>query len=385
MKIYDKNELTNSRIFFDKAPPRFMSYFLVSVIVLLVTLIGLATITAKTDVVQGFGTVEADDKVYLTPTISAKIATVFKQEGDLVTKGDVILTLEAPLSAIEAQEIDKQILYQTSQIATLNLAKQSLDEQYNYLMPEQAEFHGKISHYLRKVAAQETEKAIINEKKVQLGSRNHDQIEALEAEIKVLEKRQIGEEAQISALYDQLVNELGKIRAQVDNRLKELQFQQALKTAEVNNLQLKASQTGKLHYHTNIKQGMAISNMQPIAHIDQGNDAKLIIESYIPAEQISKISMGNEVRIAVLGVNQTKFGTLKGTIKRISSGTISRQKGAASLPFYQIIVDCDQDKLSHKAGEEIQLVPSLQVTTKIIYSQESYFQWLLEQLNFINK
>ncbi|MGL5041871.1 MAG: HlyD family efflux transporter periplasmic adaptor subunit [Culicoidibacterales bacterium] len=412
MKMYNQNELRNSRIFFDKQPPNFMKYFLFFIVTLMITSLLLSLVIPKTYIVQAAGTIEADDKSYITPMINGTVVSIEKQEGELVKAGDIIIRLTSTLGGVESREIDKQINHQNERINLLNLYKQSLDQQQNLLTNEgiEQEFYGKIAYYLdqrkseriqiaqdgqkledKQIMAQRltAEIAALAKGQADLAKTEQkakaDQLETLTAEIKDLENAQAARSSQAEGMYNQLISELGTVRAQVESKISELQSQKSLKNKEESNLELKAEQTGKLHYLGLIKPGVALQGFQPVAHIDEGEQAKLIVESYIPAHEISKIKIGNTVNIGLQGVNQTKFGTLVGTIKTISNGTITQQVGEESRTFYQVTIAFDGDRLTSKKGEEIKIMPSFQVSARIIYNSESYFEWLLEQLNFVNK
>lgn len=66
------------------------------------------------------------------------------------------------------------------------------------------------------------------------------------------------------------------------------------------------------------KDGMVIQAGSPIASISDSNGDKAIIEATVTASDRSRISAGNDVTVAVSGLQQNVYGTLKGNSVDIS-------------------------------------------------------------------
>ncbi|WP_153058244.1 HlyD family secretion protein, partial [Streptococcus suis] len=89
-------------------------------------------------------------------------------------------------------------------------------------------------------------------------------------------------------------------------------------------LTVSASSDGTLHYVTPLKQGMSVQQNQTVAEI-AGSDREAYVEAFVLATDISRVTVGAEVDIAITGVNSQKFGTLKGAVTQIDSGTITQE------------------------------------------------------------
>jgi len=470
MKLYNKEELKESRIFFDQSPPKylfFLNWFLV--MLLIVSLIGAHFIT-KNYIVKAQGTIEADDKRYVTPVANGNIADIHKQEGEQVRKGDKLLTLSVGIEGVQEDEIQKQINYLEEKKEIYAKYEKSLKEKTNYLKNKDDEqaYYGKVSYYLEQLQGEVTESKntyeTINQKQADLDKlqneleiiqqenqekyqkdleRNQTQlkklqkelqelkdkeksdvdgllvtekqakeseieslliekeniketndeqlqseldakeseIKGLEQEIKDLEKQ--GESAPASnSTYNQLISELGTERIQTNDKITELESQLNVNSANTNTLTITANKDGYVHYLVPIKTGVGLQSFQPVAQIANDNDAKLIVESYIPAQDVSKMHVNDSVKVAIEGVNQTKFGMLKGNVKEISNGTIIQQgENGSEVMLYQVTVALKTKELQSDK-EIIEARASMPVVANIVYDHESYLEWLLEQLNF---
>lgn len=468
MKLYNKEELKHSRIFFDKQPPKYLFVLNCFLIILLVTSIIGSHFITKNYIVKAQGTIEADDKLYVTPTINGNVVEVHKQGGEQVKKGDVLLTLSTGAEGVQEKEFQRQIDELEAKEEIYDKYEQSLKEKKNLLKNEDEEqvYYGKVAYYLEQVRGEEIESKqttdTVKQKKEDMKklqgelekikqrnqeeyqkdlNRKQSQLEKLQQELKELqnqadeggllktEKQAIEseitslqieiedlkgtsdeqleseldtKESEIKALeqeikdlnngaetapasnatYHQLISELGAERVQTNNKITELESQRNVSSANSNTLTITAHKDGYLHYLLPMKVGIGLQSFQPVAQVDSDEDSELIVESYISAQDISKVSVGDSVKVAIEGVNQTKFGMLKGEVIEISNGTITQQdENGASVMLYQVIIALKTKELNTD-GEIIVAKAAMPVAANIVYESESYLEWLLEQLNF---
>ena len=475
MKLYNKEELKDSRIFFDKQPPKYLlvlTWLLVAF--LLAALIG-ANFVTKNYIVKAQGTIEADDKQYVTPVSSGNILKIYKQEGDKVKKGDVILSLSVGTEGVQENEIQKQIDDLVEKEEIFAKYEKSLKDGMNYLKNEGGEqaYYGKVAYYLEQVNGEKTDSKQLaetikqkqsdlqklqkdlesikqkNQEKYQKDlTRKQSQLDKLQTELQELEVKENSDElleendglleankqvieSEIETLqieiedlkgisdeqlqseldakkseikgiqqeikdlenqgktspasnstYLQLISELGTERIQINEKIMELKSQLNVNSANSNTLSITAYKDGYLHYLIPIKAGIGLQSFQPVAQISNDEEAELIVESYVPAQDISKVKLNDSVKIAISGVNQTKFGMLIGTVKEISNGTITQQgENNSQVVLYQVTISLQTKELKND-NEIIKAKASMPVTANIVYKHEDYFEWLLEQLNF---
>ena len=105
------------------------------------------------------------------------------------------------------------------------------------------------------------------------------------------------------------------------------------------------------------------------------------VDSYIQAQDRSKVDVGQPVNVAVVGVNNYRFGTISRTVEFIEPGTIQNETAEGVISFYRARVSLGEDLLTSKSGEIIELMRSMPTEARIIYQEESYLEWLLDLLN----
>lgn len=461
MKLYSVKELRKSRIFFDREPSNFLiylGYFLLLVIILFFIFI---KFVPKNYIVRAQGSIEMNDKGYITPLVNSNVIDIHFKEGDVVKKGDIILTLSNGSEGVQETEIEKDIKLLTNKKDVFDKYEESLVTKVNLLQNNEAEqeFYGKVEYYLTQVNDENNEKKNIKkniekknnelnnlkseiegiksdlyknylkefnrkqedlnqlvlkrktsneedellvkdeikllerelqdlnnsyEKDLEEGIKGkNNEILAKQEEIQELEQRN---NEQSSSTYAQLISELGTLRLTNNDKINELTSQKVIKNNDSNLLQIKSEQDGTLHYLSPLKKGLGLQAFQPVAQIDNGQNAKLIVDAFITAQDKSKVKVGDITKVSVSGINQTKYGVLKGKVKQISSGTIIQQNDGKTELFYSVNISINTSELKNKTDNKdvIKIVPSMPVLANIIYEKESYLEWILEQLN-LNK
>ena len=247
MKLYSKDELTHSRIFFDKQPPMFLTVFIVSILFLVALSFIIAANSTRIYVVLAFGTVTTEDLTIVSTFSDGAITQVFQSEGSFVEEGSVLFTV--------------------------------------------SNIHGEYEY-------------------------------------------------------------------------------------EVN-----ANHTGYVHYLLPLRIGTMVERMQNVAEISMNLDADMYVEIFIPTYQISRVEIGQDVNIAIEGVNISRYGTILGELMSLDIGTVS----IGNQTFYRGIVEVENTYLEASNGDRINMLRGVPITARIIYDRETYLSWILNMLQFQNE
>lgn len=205
-------------------------------------------------------------------------------------------------------------------------------------------------------------------------------IEGLEEEIKQLNEQVESPYSQAEQSRLQLISELGEKRNHIHNQLTELRANVGVATEQDTVHEVTAQKTGILHYLQPLSTGVSLQQNQIIGEVATDTEG-FYVDSYIQAQDRSKVEVGQPVKVAVIGVNNYRFGTVAGTIEFIEPGTIQNETAEGVINFYRAKVNLAEELLSSKSGEEIDLVRSMPVEARIVYQEESYLDWLLDLLN----
>ncbi|MFA9413800.1 MULTISPECIES: hypothetical protein [unclassified Streptococcus] len=128
---------------------------------------------------------------------------------------------------------------------------------------------------------------------------------------------------------------------------------------------LTAQSDGILHYLTPLKQGMSVQTNQTVAEISS-SQREAYVEAFVMANDISRVSLGSRVDVAITGVNSQKYGTLKGRVTQLDSGTITQETKEGTVSLYKVLIELETVSLKHD-HEVIVLQKDMPVEARIVY------------------
>lgn len=423
MKLYTKDELKKSRIFFDKHPPNFLSVLITATAFILIISLVISNYTHKNYIVRGQGEVMDKNLHFISIKNSGVINQILKPEGSDVKEGQILFVVSSGEEGLQQQIYETQLNEQKEKLEILNRYKKSLNEKVNYMQnigPEQ-EYYGKMEYYLFQVNIDRQNEISIQEEitskkekrenllkrqkyieldidiltqktqenpqlKSELEEKKNNisdielEIKEIDDELKQLEKS-LSSSSQSQQIYFQLVSDLGINYSTVQKSISDLEANSDVNKKKDENYTVVASSEGKVHYQIPVKVGMSVQEGQTIAEISNMDQNNFYVESFVAATDISKIKENQEVDVSIVGVNSQKFGTLKGKIVKIDKGTTVQQTQQGNFNMYKLDVALETKQLKSK-NETIDLVLSMPVETRIIYDRETYLDWMLEMLNF---
>lgn len=156
MKLYDIENLQNSRIFFDKKPPKFMAFIIYFTLLMLLFLILASSKVKKNYIVKANGQISDKEIAYVSSNVNGTIEEVNIKEGSFVRKGQVILTLTNGEENIQRKEYEKLLQDNKDKNNLLDKYRKSLDEKTNHLEDSgvEQEYYGKVEYYLQSLEAE---------------------------------------------------------------------------------------------------------------------------------------------------------------------------------------------------------------------------------------
>lgn len=488
MRFYTKDQLKDSRIFFDKNPPLFGTIFLIFTIVIIIASIILANFLIKPYIVRAQGTVTTTDMRYVSVNANGSVIEMIAHEGGKIKKGQPIIKVTNGQEGLQVESLTKQLSKAREKLEAMDLYQKSLEDKVNYMSNSgvEQEYYGYIEYYLlqlkseaysdntqletlnnrlakrntltneindlqtkinsivipqvddsnlkslentynskklelenlknelstindpiqidkqkNKINSLENEIAEIDNKiqdinkkirekvnveneidkfNTQIQTKNSELV-ALKEEIQTIQNQINNPSSQTGQMFSQLTAELGKARANLQTQITELEANITMYGSQAKIYTITAQNDGILHYVSPLKVGMSVQQNQVIAEISTQQEENYLVEAYVNATDIAKIHVGDSVKVAVSGVNTMKYGTIKGKLVSIDSGTINQETKTGNLILYRIVITIDEYQLKSKK-DTIQLIKSMPVEARIIYEKETYLEWVLEMLNF---
>lgn len=365
--IKNLEELTDSRLMFEKKVPAF-GYVLISIIgFILVSLIVWSIKAPKTSVIKSGGLVQSKEKNYVMSPYSGKIVEFKVKEGDVVKKGDVLFTLSSDELDVQQKQITDQKELLEKQKAMYEKLRNSIKENKNLFsqsIEEEQLYFNMFETYIREMSQMTVDIEMMK-------AYGYTQ-EQINDEVK---KNDTKKEQRY---YTELQN--------IESRISELDMQISTATSQSeaitegqNGYSIKATSSGKIHLLSQFNEGMVMQAGTTVASIASNSDDFEIYVSVSDSEAI-RIQEGDTVDIAINGLNQVVYGTISGkVVDKDSDITINNTEKGTSM-YFNIKVVPDSNYVIDKNGEKFNLSNGMSVETRIKYDKETYFEYALEAI-----
>ena len=395
MKLYQKSELKDSRIFFDKKPPMFLTMFILFILFMIIFAIWMSSWMSKSYIVEANGTITTTDNIYISALSDGVLTSLNSQEGTFVKKGDILFEISSGSEGVQYSALQKQISNTKDKISAINKYINSLNIHQNKMSNSgiEQEYYEKVRYYIssledenqtkennQKSIKQKEEKKTKKEQEIQslkdqiyklkdteedkakkeeLNSSLETKQSELESLIEEINQLTQTSSSQAEQTKIQLISEAGNTRTALQSTLVELEGQLKAYQSQDALTTVKASQDGYVHYLSTIKEGVTIQKGQTVAEISTNKDDQMIVEAYIQATDISKVQLNNDVKVAINGVNIQKYGTLNGKLVSIDSGTLTQETEQGNIVLYKCLVSLDNKQLHSTDGSQIDVIKSM--------------------------
>jgi len=105
-------------------------------------------------------------------------------------------------------------------------------------------------------------------------------------------------------------------------------------------------------------------------------EEELIIETMLPSSDRPRIHVGDEVSLAVGGLNQAEYGTIPGSVLSIDEdATIDNENGNV---YFKVRIKPEKTYLEDSKGEKVNLSLGMITETRVKYEKITYMKYLLE-------
>jgi multidrug resistance efflux pump len=363
--VYSLNEITDSKLLYDKKPPRFMFYIILITLALITGFLVWSIKSVKTYIVKGQGIVTTEGKSNLMAKVSGEIKGVYIEEGKEVKEGDVLLVFNSPEPKYQLQQVEGQIEILNKRIELLKRAESEATKgtnTFNKDNVEEAEFYNKLANSYIKLKEYN-----VDEERLKKQEYTDDQIKQHKEQAKI-KKDQIYFETILS-----FTNEISQLEIEKNKLL--AQSESIDSTTE--EYKLCAPSSGTVHLNTPLNKGMVLQAGSLLGTI-LTTDENIIIETLIPSIDRPRIHEKDEVSLAVGGLNQAEYGTLKGQVIAIDEdATIDNEKGNV---LFKVKVKPEKAYLEDKKGEKVNLTLGMVTETRVKYEKITYMKYFLEQI-----
>lgn len=447
MKLYSIKEMKNSRMFFDKQPPKFMSIFVFLIIILLTILIIWASYATKTYVIKAKGLVTSSHYTNISNEIQGTIVENIIKEGETVNEGDIILSIDGSSQGVQSDSLESQKQLLEKKLNLYDRYEKALNDGKNLFKSsgDELEFYGKMEYYLGQVKSFNNSKIKSNKdineynKEVEVYNekilKNKDLIEHYTKEINNIHRqiRKIQENQQESKR-----TELENKKVEIQNKKVQLEseiesLESSKKSAKTNSEDLEegenntdiqreslksqlivelGQQRSQLKTQISEIEGKYLVEQELLTKFDIKAKSDGIVHLNIPINKGMTIQAGTQIG-SILSENKediiidtfvssndrTKINE-KDEVDIVVDGLMQTKYGflegnveeietdsildnESKNIFFRIKVASKKTTLKDKSGNKVDLKPGMTTEVRIKYDESTWMEWLLEQINVI--
>lgn len=364
------NEIKDSQILFDQKPPLFGRIFVLIVTIFLTISVIWSIRTPKPYIIKAQGIVTDNNSNYVMCVYTGEIEECYLKEGDLVEKGDVLLTIKSIEYDLQEKQLkDNRSVYE-KQIEKNEMLVKSIKNDTNYFSDTDSEDELYYSSY-------ETYKAQIAQTSMDASAyKTYGYTdEQIEEELK---KNQ----GKIAEIYYTAIQSAERSIVEAKEQITSIDAQLAAITSGQLEYEVKATASGVVHLLEDYKSGMVVQTASAVASITPEN-SQPVIEAYVSTSDMARMHKEDDVQITVDGLIQNVYGTITGHVIQIDSN-VSFQENTEGVKdrLFRILVEMDSDYLVSRSGEKVNIKNGMSTELSIVYDRVTYFEFVLEKLGF---
>lgn len=458
--IRDIKDVTDSKELLESNPPKFTFIFIFIVLSLLTSILIWSMLSEKEIIIKTTGVIEPIDKITkVSNVVASRITSIHFSEGDEVTEGQVLYTLENDDLKLQETSYDKKVSDYSKEIDNLNKLKSSVLDNKSYFLnnDDDKAYFEKYNIYLSNIKNNNVSvlkdlnnsleslnllKKSIEENKCYLDEGTSYYYQYIDYKLNLDKlnenltesKNSLDDLKKSNSSIDQINTATTKIESinsdivklqnstiltivsnieEINSKIKELsnnidaekykaatisQIEDSLKIAEnnlsdstlnLNSIKQKIDQTivksecnGIITISNPINIGDMLQPGVQIASILPKSIDEFKLNIYVPNKDISTIKIGQPIQLSFLSLPQNEYGTISSKIDKISNTATVDEKTGSS--YYIAEATIENTELVGYKNDSAELKNGMISQVNIITRKVSYFNYFLEQINFIN-
>ena len=349
--------------------------------------IGWASIAEIDQVSRATGQVIPSGRVQIVQsTDGGVIAGINVKEGDLVRKGQVLVTLDRVRLAAGVEE-------GRAKVASLKTVKARIEGELfdrPLVFPADVQdFPDFIANqrqlYAKRRAAQTQDIAALK-RMLRLVSDELAMNQPLlaygdvsKSEVLRLERSVADIEGQIANRQNKYLQDLQAEYAKVEEDLVTAEQTLTQRTAALADTELKAPTDGIVK---NVRLTTIGGVLRPSDEVLQivPTGEELIVEAKVSPADIAYVRVGQEASVKFDAYDSSIFGSADGRVTYISPDTLTEQKANGEQVFYRVHIRVDTRTMRPRSNQKIEIQPGMTATTEILTGHNTVLKYLLKPI-----
>lgn len=373
-QIKTLNQMTDSRLLYDKNPPAF-GYMIIAVIfIVMFAIIMWSRQATKIYMITANGIIESENKNYVMSSYSGQVAEVYMEEGSMVIKGAPLLKIKSTDINLQVLQLEKQKKLLVKRVEQYRRLVQSIQDDTNYFDVSNTDDSLYYSQF-------EAYKSQVRQNTVDIS-----QYKVFGYSDEQIQEEMNKNQAKITELYYSSIQAAEGSVLELEMQIASIDAQMTALNEGQGEYTVTANASGIIHLLTECKEGMVVQAASSLASISTMQD-EYMITAYVSPQDMPRISVGNKADITIAGLAQTLYGTISGEVVSMDSDVTFTQGTANQevAQYFKVKIKPDYAYLISKAGNKANITSGMAVETRIQYDEMTYFDYVMEALGVLTR
>ncbi|MDR3021173.1 MAG: HlyD family efflux transporter periplasmic adaptor subunit [Clostridiales bacterium] len=361
-KEYTYEELKESRLIFDRKPPKFGVIIVLLTLIFIVAVILFSAFATKVYIVKAMGIVQNENRTNVMNKVSSNISEINVMTGQEVKAGNIIMqfdTFQVKLQIAQLQAMVEFFEKKIDLIERLIIFANNIKIGEGYEDTRKNPFD---NTNIDEMAMYSQAQSLINYINDQLSN------EELEKPF---------DQEQLDTAKVQFVGQQYSDRDNQIVNLVQQQSQRDMYIASLAEYTVRAEIDGVVNLTAGLTVGTMLQAGTLLGSISSKDSDLLYFETTLSAQDRARVNIGDSVETMIAGVVQQEFGILKGEVIHIDSDSTQTQDGQV---YFRVRIRPNQTYLTDRKGNRVDIVSGMLAESRIIYNETTWLRWGLEQI-----
>lgn len=343
------------------------------------------------EVTRGQGSVIPTSREQIVQSLDpGTIKEMRVKEGEVVKKGQILLTLDDTRSAAVLRESEAKVANLEAMAARLRAESYGTSIQFPAGISPDLQRRERAAYEARRRAVEDAVSGLQQSKAMldrEIGITAPMVAEGVMSEVELLRMRRQSSDLalQINEKRNQYAADANNELVRIESELAQAKENMAMRADPVDRSLIRAPLRGIVK---NIKintLGGVVQAGQDIMEIVPLDD-KLLVEAYIRPQDVAFVRPGLDAIVKITAYDYSLYGGLEGKVTLISPDTLRDKARPSELnlnpdeAYYRILVETHKNSLTDKNGQSMPIIPGMIASVDVKTGEKTIFQYLIKPI-----
>lgn len=357
----------------------------------LVTFVIWAYFSPLEEVTRGQGSVIPSSREQIVQSLDPGIIQEMKvKEGDIVEKGQVLLTLDDTRSSAILRESEAKVQNLRAVVARLQAESANKPLVFANDIPEEVVSRETAAYNARRKAMLDSVNGLSESKSLldrEIAITQPMVKKGVVSQVELLRmQRQSSDFAQqIAERRNRYSADANNELVQAESELAQARENMAMRADPVERSQIKAPLRGVVKNIRINTVGGVVQAGQDILEIVPLDDT-LLVQAYISPKDVAFIRPGQPALVKISAYDYSIYGGLEGKVTLISPDTLQDERRRSELnlnadqAYYRILIETQGRAITDSKGQKLDITPGMTATVDIKTGEKTVFQYLIKPI-----